>query len=1496
MKHSLIKKNMALLMAFMMFFSVTLGVQLFAYADISEPLDGQILSVTSPADAVVDHAALTVKATVTQPVLTVDITVKATETAGSGSDWKLYRDELCQNEISKVMTLVSGENIAYIKTSYWHDMTNIDFVYILTVNYIEGDEPPIIIGETNQEKAESIVSQMTFREKFGQMLALDVRSWGGTDMRVLTPGARDLIADYDLGGICLFGGNVSGTVTQIVELTHAMQRTAVENNRFNIPMLLSIDQEGGYIVRLDHTKATIMPGNMAVGATWNPEMAYKAAYVIGTEMAALGVNINFAPSVDVNSNPANPVIGVRSFGDHPEMVGKMGVEYVKGITDAGIIASAKHYPGHGNTSGDTHYLMTVVPGTKEELLKTDLVPFKAAIDAGIPMIMTAHVTVPGLDDTVIARTRPGTGLQEFVVPATLSKKINTDLLRDELGFEGLLVTDAMNMAALNNNFYPADMVEMAIMAGVDLPLMPVTAQSAANVTNNVAPLYAEMEIRANANPALMARVNESAIRILKYKMDLGFYDPGAGVNQPPLKTPLAEMIETANATLRSAEHLEIEREVSKASIVLGVNEMIQGKPVLPFSLKEGDSIYLIQTTDYVNVTLFRNAVNDYLEKVGLAGKVSVLSESFGPGATAFTNTHRTNIDNATFVIISYPVVDSGSLIPDGSTSGTRGYATRLLEVWDYIKEKGYGNKTTGISTMLPYELSFMPYVSALVHAPSRHLANAIRDNRGLPIYYFAIEAIFGDFAPTGKYPVSVPHPTNEGEFIRRAGDGLTYGLPPVIIEGDTSQEKAESIVSQMTFEEKMGQLVFPRAAARVTMTAGDRTAIENNNLGGICLFAADIAGTMDQMIELTHGMQEAAIRASRFHIPLGLSIDLEGGNVFRYGAGSTTAFLGTTMPGNMALGAADDPDLAYRVGQVIGREALAGGFNMNLAPTLDVNANPANPVIGVRSIGSSPQLVSRIGVALAKGMEDTGVFSSIKHFPGHGNTASDTHLAGVSLVPGDEAFLLANDLVPFKAAIDNGTAMVMTAHVTVPETDGSFIQGTRPITAGGTDFRTFNPPATLSYKILTEILREKLGFDGLIITDALDMSAITQNFFRADAVALTIMAGTDIPLIPGNTSFTDASLSGLIAEMKEKAQVDSALMARINESATRLIKYKIDFGIYDPDAGADQPILMKTLEEKKAEAAAIIRSPEHLAVEKEASEKAITLAINEDINGKAVLPFELKSGDRVYVLTSNNAEGRVSTLVRAVNRVAADAGLTGVTVTSGEYTDTAGTGFTAAHRAAIDAADYVLVGSLVNTASNRNPANGRSVNLIAIWNYIKDKGFESKAATISLGLPYELSFLDNCTALLNINARANTNIANHAQPEFPVPIYLSAIQAVFGQISPTGKYPVDVPLWNSDALVRRVGDGLRYTDPITSIRIDSLSIATVARYETRKFSLILNEGATGKNVKWTIADPSLGYVDAEGNVTIFDKTGNVRLTVTDPDSGLSHSITLRIAS
>lgn len=276
-----------------------------------------------------------------------------------------------------------------------------------------------------------------------------MHSFDGTDA------PPEILAGLQAGrirAICLFAHrNVSDPV-QVRALTDSL-RAAAQAGGHPSP-IIGIDQEGGQLIAISGG-ATELPGNMALGATRSPELAQQAGRVLARDLLAMGINMNFAPALDVNNNPANPVIGTRSFGDSPQQVAELGTAVIKGLQAEGVIATAKHFPGHGDTTSDSHYGTPIVAHTLERLNAVELLPFRAAIKAQVGAIMTAHIQFSALDD-------------QF--PATLSRKILVDLLRGKLGYDGLLITDAMDMHAVAH--LGADLaVRSAIEAGSDVILL-----------------------------------------------------------------------------------------------------------------------------------------------------------------------------------------------------------------------------------------------------------------------------------------------------------------------------------------------------------------------------------------------------------------------------------------------------------------------------------------------------------------------------------------------------------------------------------------------------------------------------------------------------------------------------------------------------------------------------------------------------------------------------------------------------------------------------------------------------------------------------------------------------------------------------------------------------------------------------------------------------------------------------------------------------------------
>lgn len=299
-------------------------------------------------------------------------------------------------------------------------------------------------------EVDALVKTMSLEEKIGQVMII------GFDGTTANAELLEMITKYHVGGVILFARNVESP-GQVARLTAELQKAALESG--HPTLFTAIDQEGGRVARLTEDKGfTEFPGAMALGATGDPELARETAKALAREMKAVGINIDFAPVLDVNNNPDNPVIGIRSFGSDPQQVARFGKAFFEGLQSEGVLAFGKHFPGHGDTGVDSHVNLPLVAHDRARLNSVEFVPFKAAIEAGVAGIMSAHVSFPAIE--------PAQGLA-----ATLSTRVMSDLLRGELAFNGLLVTDSLEMGALAQTGYPPPLAgAAALKAGADLAL------------------------------------------------------------------------------------------------------------------------------------------------------------------------------------------------------------------------------------------------------------------------------------------------------------------------------------------------------------------------------------------------------------------------------------------------------------------------------------------------------------------------------------------------------------------------------------------------------------------------------------------------------------------------------------------------------------------------------------------------------------------------------------------------------------------------------------------------------------------------------------------------------------------------------------------------------------------------------------------------------------------------------------------------------------------
>ncbi|MCK4258795.1 MAG: beta-N-acetylhexosaminidase [Halanaerobiales bacterium] len=385
------------------------------------------------------------------------------------------------------------------------------------------------------------LQEMTLEEKIGQLLMV---GFPGTE---ITSEMTRLIIKNNLGGIIYFSRNVKSN-DQLAKTSTEFQNLAKESSS-GFPLFISIDQEGGLVSRLSKD-ATVFPGNMALGAINDPKAVYEMAKVVACELKAFGVNFNLAPVLDVNNNPENPVIGIRSYGEDPELVSQLGIAYINGLQEEGVIACGKHFPGHGDTAFDSHLALAIVPHDKERLERVELKPFQNAIKSGLAAIMSAHVIFPAFEP------EPG-------IPGTLSKRVLTDLLRDKMGYDGLIITDCMEMKAIADNFGPEEAAIRAIEAGADQVLISHTFD--VQIASYEGILQAVESGRLTEE-----RIDQSITRILKLKEKIANEEWGS---QEQL------------AMVGSEEHRKLARKIGQRVVTLVKDE--QGLiPAIPAENKD----------------------------------------------------------------------------------------------------------------------------------------------------------------------------------------------------------------------------------------------------------------------------------------------------------------------------------------------------------------------------------------------------------------------------------------------------------------------------------------------------------------------------------------------------------------------------------------------------------------------------------------------------------------------------------------------------------------------------------------------------------------------------------------------------------------------------------------------------------------------------------------------------------------------------------------------
>jgi beta-N-acetylhexosaminidase len=523
-------------------------------------------------------------------------------------------------------------------------------------------------------------------EKIGQLLIpVTTAQFTALDSDTFVK-VKENIQKYHVGGYHVFGNElVSGAL-----LINRMQNLA------QVPLLITADFEGG--VGYQFRDATRLPRAMTIGATGDPNFAYQAGKVAAEEGRALGVLVNFYPVVDVNNNPSNPIINIRSFGESVDAVEKMAVAYIRGTHDGGMMATAKHFPGHGDTSEDTHLMLPTLTIDKDRLQKVELPPFEAAIHAGVDAVMSAHIYFPALE--------PEKGL-----PATLSKNILTGLLRDELKFSNLVFTDAMDMQGVTASFSREEATVRAVQAGVDFVLF----------TPDVATSFNALKKAVETGVLDEARIDQSVRRILRAKAAMGLH-----------KNRYTD-ITRLDMAISTKPHLKVARDIAENATTLIKDE----KNFLPLQLKPSDRVLILNVYD--SATGWRE---------GKPGGIFVREfQTRHPGSVVIELSDQTTLPE--FDLIRKVLPDFNIILINtfARVAAYRGSINLTENETFFLKQLAKVNKPV-ITTVFgnPYIPMSIPDLPAFVLTfeiyPDAEVA--------------AVEALTGEIPFRGKLPISLP--------------------------------------------------------------------------------------------------------------------------------------------------------------------------------------------------------------------------------------------------------------------------------------------------------------------------------------------------------------------------------------------------------------------------------------------------------------------------------------------------------------------------------------------------------------------------------------------------------------------------------------------------------------------------------------------------------------------------------------------------------------------
>ena len=555
-------------------------------------------------------------------------------------------------------------------------------------------------ASANARPVKALMESMSVEEKIGQMIMV------GFDGQSLTPELESHLNEIHAGNVIFLGRNYANP-QQMWEFTSALQRMA-SRRPAPVGLFTAIDQEGGVVARLLNG-VTVFPGNMALGATAQTHYARRAAEVTAQEMLQLGLNMNLAPVLDVNNNPGNPAIGVRSYGESPELVAAMGAEAVAASQSAGVLATAKHFPGKGDVTVDSHIDLPHVAHSRERLNRVELAPFQAAIAAGVGAIMTAHVTFPAIEP-------------EPLLPATMSQKVLQGLLREELGFRGIIITDDLFMGAISKSYGLAEAAIRSINAGADIVLM-------CHKPDEQAIAIKAVWEAARSGRISMDTIDSSVRRVLSVKALFGILTPPVLTNMPK--------------GVRSLANRKLALEIARESVTV----VMDRDGIIPFSPGGGGADggackagrddrnevdVLVISPDIKNLTM--------VEDTGSHGSpLAKAVRMFVPGASDITVSQSPSDQE---IEAAATAASGRDLVIVGTHNGHLYPAQAAL-----VKRVAQaGSPVVVVGMRNPYDVRDFPEIGTYIAAYSFRECSMRA----------AAEVIFGFTVPSGRLPVTIP--------------------------------------------------------------------------------------------------------------------------------------------------------------------------------------------------------------------------------------------------------------------------------------------------------------------------------------------------------------------------------------------------------------------------------------------------------------------------------------------------------------------------------------------------------------------------------------------------------------------------------------------------------------------------------------------------------------------------------------------------------------------